>query len=268
MNPTITTEQQQTKLASTIIAPKSGSTELSDNEAGNGDDDSTEELCAICGIGETDEAAEWIGCDVCLKWYHLECVGLTKSRADRIKKYICNLCKPDNNTIENTLSIPVNNNNNPSTESSQLEVNKRKRKPSQLLLDSEASAAALQKRSNNVSDSDTDNPHPTSKRKTSTANNNNPISSSSVPIVLIIYNHISTDSNYIYEAQYNTLTSTEREILSGLNGIGANHINDLPIFNKLLHHKFTLVKKINFQTQSSGTKIEKYVKTIYQITFI
>lgn len=33
-----------------------------------------------------------VGCDTCKEWYHCACVGLSKSQAEKLDKYICIRC--------------------------------------------------------------------------------------------------------------------------------------------------------------------------------
>jgi hypothetical protein len=39
-----------------------------------------------------DDKKPQIGCDACLEWFHLECIG--KSRAPKAKSWICRACFP------------------------------------------------------------------------------------------------------------------------------------------------------------------------------
>lgn len=55
------------------------------------DEQGGETLCGICsGVYGDDEF--WIGCDICEKWYHGECVKITPARAESIKQYKCPSC--------------------------------------------------------------------------------------------------------------------------------------------------------------------------------
>ncbi|XP_022801801.1 lysine-specific demethylase 5C-like [Stylophora pistillata] len=57
------------------------------------DDDDDDEICAAgaCTRPQGDEVG-WVQCDVCQKWYHLACVGLSPERAEAMDSYNCLLC--------------------------------------------------------------------------------------------------------------------------------------------------------------------------------
>lgn len=57
------------------------------------DDDDADEICAApsCSRPSGDEVG-WVQCDVCEKWYHLACVGLSPERAEAMDSYNCRLC--------------------------------------------------------------------------------------------------------------------------------------------------------------------------------
>ena len=48
-------------------------------------------LCGTCG-GRYSNEEFWIGCDICEKWYHGDCVRITPAKADYIKQYKCPAC--------------------------------------------------------------------------------------------------------------------------------------------------------------------------------
>jgi F-box/leucine-rich repeat protein 10/11 len=59
------------------------------------------EACAKCGrmqldIVDDEENAStfWISCNYCKRWFHAQCVGLTKSEARSVDKYSCKDCEP------------------------------------------------------------------------------------------------------------------------------------------------------------------------------
>jgi len=52
-----------------------------------------EDLYCLCRMPATQDRL-MIGCDKCDEWYHVDCVGLSETRANRIKQYICPLCQP------------------------------------------------------------------------------------------------------------------------------------------------------------------------------
>lgn len=57
------------------------------------DDDDDDELCAAgkCTRPQGDEVG-WVQCDVCEKWYHLACVGLSPEKAEAMDSYNCQQC--------------------------------------------------------------------------------------------------------------------------------------------------------------------------------
>ena len=67
--------------------------EMVDVEEDDEDDDDDDEMCAAgaCTRPQGDEVG-WVQCDVCEKWYHLACVGLSPERAEAMDSYNCRLC--------------------------------------------------------------------------------------------------------------------------------------------------------------------------------
>lgn len=55
------------------------------------DEEGAETFCGICG-GLYNASEFWIGCDVCEKWYHGNCVKITPAKAEQIKQYKCPAC--------------------------------------------------------------------------------------------------------------------------------------------------------------------------------
>ena len=57
------------------------------------DDDDDDEICAAgkCTRPQGDEVG-WVQCDICEKWYHLACVGLSPEKAEAMDSYNCRLC--------------------------------------------------------------------------------------------------------------------------------------------------------------------------------
>ena len=57
------------------------------------DDDDDDEICAAasCSRPQGDEVG-WVQCDICEKWYHLACVGLSPEKAEAMDSYNCRLC--------------------------------------------------------------------------------------------------------------------------------------------------------------------------------
>ena len=57
------------------------------------DDDEEEELCAAAACSRPiGEEVGWVQCDVCERWYHVACVGLTPERAEAMDSYNCRHC--------------------------------------------------------------------------------------------------------------------------------------------------------------------------------
>ena len=55
-------------------------------------------LCGVCAGAKDEDFVDWIGCDRCFKWYHVECLedeNLEGKSMNEIKKmtYYCGLCK-------------------------------------------------------------------------------------------------------------------------------------------------------------------------------
>eukprot|EP00271_Cylindrocystis_brebissonii_P002854 TRINITY_DN13623_c0_g1_i1.p1 TRINITY_DN13623_c0_g1~~TRINITY_DN13623_c0_g1_i1.p1 ORF type:complete len:251 (-),score=38.02 TRINITY_DN13623_c0_g1_i1:799-1551(-) len=48
-------------------------------------------FCGVCG-GPYASNEFWIGCDICEKWYHGQCVRITPAKAESIKQYKCPAC--------------------------------------------------------------------------------------------------------------------------------------------------------------------------------
>ncbi|GJN27497.1 hypothetical protein PR202_gb15526 [Eleusine coracana subsp. coracana] len=54
-------------------------------------DEDEDYLCGVCE-GRYANGEFWIGCDVCEKWFHGECVRITAAKAEYIKQYKCPSC--------------------------------------------------------------------------------------------------------------------------------------------------------------------------------
>ncbi|ETI19358.1 hypothetical protein G647_09190 [Cladophialophora carrionii CBS 160.54] len=59
------------------------------------------EACAKCGRMQLDNVDDeenastfWISCNYCKRWFHAQCVGLTKGEARSVDKYSCKDCEP------------------------------------------------------------------------------------------------------------------------------------------------------------------------------
>lgn len=67
--------------------------EIVNVEEDEDDDDDDDEICAAasCSRPQGDEVG-WVQCDICEKWYHLACVGLSPERAEAMDSYNCRLC--------------------------------------------------------------------------------------------------------------------------------------------------------------------------------
>lgn len=63
-----------------------------------------ENLCYICGDDMTEVNAEWVDCDICHRWFHLNCLSnessykrlSEKSQNEEIGSHCCKLCKANN----------------------------------------------------------------------------------------------------------------------------------------------------------------------------
>ena len=65
-------------------------------EEDSGEDSSTN--CAVCDLrhcpkGRKRKTEEWIGCDLCLRWFHGRCVGIKKISLFRDTEYVCEDCE-------------------------------------------------------------------------------------------------------------------------------------------------------------------------------
>ncbi|TKY65829.1 PHD finger protein ALFIN 1 [Spatholobus suberectus] len=54
-------------------------------------DEHNETFCGFCG-GNYNADEFWIGCNICEKWFHGECVKITPAKAENIKQYKCPSC--------------------------------------------------------------------------------------------------------------------------------------------------------------------------------
>ena len=74
---------------------KSSESELSSRE--DSSDENSDEKCAICHRSNppkeksAEEKVKWIGCDVCLKWYHKVCEDASEEDIDAVF-YSCKSC--------------------------------------------------------------------------------------------------------------------------------------------------------------------------------
>ncbi|XP_015761819.1 PREDICTED: LOW QUALITY PROTEIN: lysine-specific demethylase 5A-like [Acropora digitifera] len=71
------------------------------------DDDDDDEICAAtsCTRPQGDEVG-WVQCDVCEKWYHLACVGLSE-KAEAMDSYSCKTCLGEGSSTNSAATTPV-----------------------------------------------------------------------------------------------------------------------------------------------------------------
>lgn len=58
---------------------------------GSGKEDEVEH-CAACGKNGSEPGVSWIFCDLCQRWYHMECVDMDAVQAELIDEYECPTC--------------------------------------------------------------------------------------------------------------------------------------------------------------------------------
>ena len=89
-----TSRKRREKAASKYSSGKFGA-EVREEDSSDEDDD---EVCAICEmkgcpIGRRRKVDEWIGCDVCGRWFHGRCVGIKKIADWTEVDYFCKDCE-------------------------------------------------------------------------------------------------------------------------------------------------------------------------------
>ena len=72
------------------------------------DDDDDDEICAssACTRPQGDEVG-WVQCDICEKWYHLACVGLSPEKAEAMDSYNCRLCTGGGSSTNSAVGTPA-----------------------------------------------------------------------------------------------------------------------------------------------------------------
>lgn len=55
------------------------------------DDEDNQQLYCICR--KPDNGKVMIACDECDEWFHVECIGISKDKAQTIQKYVCAECR-------------------------------------------------------------------------------------------------------------------------------------------------------------------------------
>ena len=72
------------------------------------DDDDDDEICASSGCTrpQGDEVG-WVQCDICEKWYHLACVGLSPEKAEAMDSYNCRLCTGGGSSTNSAVGTPA-----------------------------------------------------------------------------------------------------------------------------------------------------------------
>ena len=72
------------------------------------DDDDDDEICASssCTRPQGDEVG-WVQCDICEKWYHLACVGLSPEKAEAMDSYNCRLCAGGGSSTNSVAGTPA-----------------------------------------------------------------------------------------------------------------------------------------------------------------
>ena len=72
------------------------------------DDDDDDEICAAasCTRPQGDEVG-WVQCDICEKWYHLACVGLSPEKAEAMDSYNCKACVGGGSSTNSAVGTPA-----------------------------------------------------------------------------------------------------------------------------------------------------------------
>lgn len=72
------------------------------------DDDDDDEICAAasCTRPQGDEVG-WVQCDICEKWYHLACVGLSPEKAEAMDSYNCKTCVGGGSSTNSAVGTPA-----------------------------------------------------------------------------------------------------------------------------------------------------------------
>ena len=91
--------QRREKNASKYVTGAFGTEILPTQSEPNRDSgEESDTMCAtcdlrICPIGRKKKVDEWIGCDLCDRWYHGKCVGVKKAAAYNETPYFCPECE-------------------------------------------------------------------------------------------------------------------------------------------------------------------------------
>jgi hypothetical protein len=57
-----------------------------------------EDVCHICREPEDDDQEVWVGCDLCWRWFHFWCAGLSR-RPIQSQKWVCPCCTEQQDNI-------------------------------------------------------------------------------------------------------------------------------------------------------------------------
>jgi hypothetical protein len=82
--------QKRPPSVKTNAGPGAGPGDYDDYDGDGGDE--KQDPCDICNKSYK-EGEFWIGCDVCLKWYHGKCVNVSAAKAAKITNYKCPGCQ-------------------------------------------------------------------------------------------------------------------------------------------------------------------------------
>jgi hypothetical protein len=87
--------------------------------------------------------------------------------------------------------------------------------------------------------------------------------------VLVVSHQVDLDETDFYICPLNKLSSSDLRLLAELHGAGANEERLRAPYKSLLSNGyFQVMDKLTFGTNTDTIKINKYIKQVYQITFL
>jgi len=69
---------------------------IDDDEDEDMEDEEDNKLYCVCR--KAYDGSFMVACDSCLEWYHPSCIGFTEDKLKKMKKYICDKCKPNSDS--------------------------------------------------------------------------------------------------------------------------------------------------------------------------